>query len=32
MDLKQLYTDLILEYNKDKTNKRKIEKQNVHEH
>lgn len=25
MELKQLYTDLILEYNKDKTNKRKIE-------
>lgn len=32
MELKQLYTDLILEYNKDKTNKRKIENPNVHEH
>ncbi len=25
MDLQQIYTDLILEYNRDKTNKRKIE-------
>ena len=32
MELKQLYTDLILEYNKDKTNKRKIEAPTVHEH
>ena len=32
MELKQLYTDLILEYNKDKTNKRKIENPTVHEH
>lgn len=32
MELKQLYTDLILEYNKDKTNKRKIESPTVHEH
>lgn len=32
MELKQLYTDLILEYNKDKTNKRKISSPNVHEH
>ncbi|WP_303051881.1 Fe-S cluster assembly sulfur transfer protein SufU [uncultured Dialister sp.] len=32
MELKQLYTDLILEYNSDKTNKRKIESPTVHEH
>lgn len=32
MKLKQLYTDLILEYNKDKTNKRKITDPTVHEH
>lgn len=32
MELKQLYTDLILEYNKDKTNKRKIGSPTVHEH
>lgn len=32
MELKQLYTDLILEYNKDKTNKRKINEPTVHEH
>lgn len=32
MELKQLYTDLILEYNRDKTNKRKIESPTVHEH
>ncbi len=32
MELKQLYTDLILEYNKDRTNKRKIENPTVHEH
>lgn len=32
MELKQLYTDLILEYNKDKTNKRKISSSTVHEH
>ena len=32
MKLKQLYTDLILEYNKDKTNKRKISSPTVHEH
>ena len=32
MELKQLYTDLILEYNKDKSNKRKIECPTVHEH
>ena len=32
MELKQLYTDLILEYNKDKTNKRKISDPTVHEH
>ncbi|WP_296097540.1 Fe-S cluster assembly sulfur transfer protein SufU [Dialister sp.] len=31
MELKQLYTDLILEYNKDKTNKRKISDPTVHE-
>lgn len=32
MELKQLYTDLILEYNQDKTNKRKISSPTVHEH
>lgn len=32
MELKQLYTGLILEYNKDKTNKRKISSPTVHEH
>lgn len=32
MELKHLYTDLILEYNKDKTNKRKISSPTVHEH
>lgn len=32
MELKQLYTDLILEYNRDKTNKREIESPTVHEH
>ncbi len=32
MELKQLYTDLILEYNKDKTNKRIISSPTVHEH
>ena len=32
MELKQLYTDLILEYNRDKTNKRKINDPTVHEH
>ena len=32
MELKQLYTDVILEYNKDKTNKRKISSPTVHEH
>lgn len=32
MELKQLYTDLILEYNRDRTNKRKIENPTVHEH
>ena len=32
MELKQLYTDLILEYNKDRTNKRKLENPTVHEH
>ena len=32
MELKQLYTGLILEYNKDKSNKRKIECPTVHEH
>ena len=32
MELKQLYTDLILAYNKDKTNKRKISDPTVHEH
>lgn len=32
MELKQLYTDLILEYNRDKINKRKIESPTVHEH
>jgi len=32
MELKQLYTDLILEYNKDRTNKRKIAHPTLHEH
>ena len=32
MDLQQLYTDLILEYNRDKINKRKVEAPTVHEH
>ncbi|WP_444193470.1 Fe-S cluster assembly sulfur transfer protein SufU [Dialister succinatiphilus] len=32
MELKQLYTDLILEYNKDKTNKRKISSPTVPDH
>lgn len=32
MKLQQLYTDLILEYNKDKTNKRNIEKPTIKEH
>ncbi len=32
MELKQLYTDLILEYNRDHTNKRKIENPTLHEH
>ncbi len=32
MELKQLYTDLILEYNKDKSNKRKLACPTVHEH
>ena len=32
MDLQQLYTDLILEYNRDMTNKRKIESPTIHEH
>ena len=32
MELKQLYTDLILEYNKDRTNKRKMADPTVHEH
>ena len=32
MELKQLYTDLILEYNKDRTNKRKLVDPTVHEH
>ena len=32
MDLQQLYTYLILEYNRDKTNKRKVEAPTVHEH
>lgn len=32
MDLQQLYTDLILEYNRDKTNKRKVEAPTIHEH
>ena len=32
MELKQLYTDLILEYNKDRTNKRKLDNPTVHEH
>lgn len=32
MNLQQLYTDLILEYNKDKTNKREIETPTLREH
>ena len=32
MDLQQLYTDLILEYNRDMTNKRKMENPTIHEH
>lgn len=32
MNLQQLYTDLILEYNKDKTNKREIETPTLKEH
>lgn len=32
MDVQQLYTDLILEYNKDKTNKRKIPVPTISEH
>ena len=32
MDIKQLYTDLILEYNQDTTNRRTIENPTVHEH
>ncbi len=32
MELQQLYTDLILEYNKDKTNKRKIDAPTIAEH
>lgn len=32
MELKQLYTDLILEYNRDKTNKREISDPTVKEH
>lgn len=32
MNLQQLYTDLILEYNKDKTNKREIENPTLKEH
>lgn len=32
MKLQQLYTDLILEYNKDKTNKRNIEKPTIKEY
>lgn len=32
MDLKQLYTDLILEYNRDKTNKRKMDNPTLREH
>lgn len=32
MELKQLYTDLILEYNRDKTNKREIADPTVKEH
>lgn len=32
MDVQQLYTDLILEYNKDKTNKRKMPAPTISEH
>lgn len=32
MELKQLYTDLILEYNQDQTNKRKLDHPTIHEH
>lgn len=32
MELQQLYTDLILEYNRDRTNKRKIENPTLSEH
>lgn len=32
MDVQQLYTDLILEYNKDKTNKRKMDAPTLSEH
>lgn len=32
MELQQLYTDLILEYNRDRTNKRKIEHPTLSEH
>lgn len=32
MNVQQLYTDLILEYNKDKTNKRKMEAPTLSEH
>lgn len=32
MDLQQLYTDLILEYNKDKTNKRHMDAPTLSEH
>ena len=32
MDVQQLYTDLILEYNKDKTNKRKMDAPTISEH
>lgn len=32
MDVQQLYTDLILEYNKDKTNKRHMEAPTISEH
>jgi nitrogen fixation NifU-like protein len=32
MDLKQLYTDMILEYNRDKTNKREIANPTASEH
>lgn len=32
MELKQIYTDLILEYNKDTTNRRKMESPTIAEH